>query len=235
MGKHDVKPYGKIYHLRGSHLTEGDMLCTPWIEKLATKQLPDDRWLITITEKLDGRNVGVMREGEHLKGLDRAGTELTCNDALEDHRRFIGWLETEYDRFRFLGDGELLCGEWLGQAHGTRYDLKQDGPFFPFDLFIGDRRLTCRELETRIDKALPLPAVLHRDGPCSVPQALDRLRDVGRTFGDHQEGCVWRIEPPYDGPLLCKYVLHSHDKDRFLPHRTGQKPVWNWPVEKKAL
>jgi len=37
-----------------------------------------------------------------------------------------------------LNNREQLCGEWLLQAHGTRYNLPYE-PFVAFDIMIDDK------------------------------------------------------------------------------------------------
>ena len=44
-----------------------------------------------------------------------------------------------------LNDGERLVGEWLMQAHSTRYDLSGLEPFVAFDLMIEDKRIPYDE------------------------------------------------------------------------------------------
>ncbi len=60
-----MKPYGKIYHLPGSLMTEGDVACSVVEAHLATREALIEKigWLVTVMEKSDGRNVGVERRG----------------------------------------------------------------------------------------------------------------------------------------------------------------------------
>ena len=92
----------------------------------------DKHDVIIVTEKLDGSNVCVVRVKGALVPLGRAGYPA-ISSKYEQHRLFANWVYERLNRFEFLAEGERLCGEWLCQAHGTRYELKHE-PFVVFDL-----------------------------------------------------------------------------------------------------
>ena len=53
---------------------------------------------------------------------------------------FGNWVYENEERFRnVLNEGEQISGEWLAQAHGTRYELKHE-PFVVFDIFDENRK-----------------------------------------------------------------------------------------------
>lgn len=94
-----------------------------------------------------------------------------------------------------LKDGERLCGEWLMQAHGTRYELKHE-PFVAFDLMRGAERAIYEELLTRVAAAdFVTPHLVHRGGPLGVEEVMRRLGTYGFHGAlDPAEGAVWRVE-----------------------------------------
>ncbi|MEW6276861.1 MAG: hypothetical protein AB1556_17345 [Bacillota bacterium] len=60
--------------------------------------------------------------------LVRAGY-VAWSSPFEQHRLWADWVLRNEERFRnVLKEGERLVGEWLAQAHGTRYALPHE-PF----------------------------------------------------------------------------------------------------------
>lgn len=134
-----IKNYGSIGHLPGSRMGKGDRTCDSGQAKIATVKLRDKHDRVIVQEKLDGGNVGVALVNGILYPLTRSGY-LACESSLEQHWRFSEWVYSQQDRFMaVLKDGERLCGEWLLQAHGTRYHLQHE-PFVAFDLMNGNTR-----------------------------------------------------------------------------------------------
>jgi hypothetical protein len=130
------KSYGHIAHLPGSRMGPGDHKCHEGQKHIATEKPRDRHDLVIVQEKLDGSNVAVARLDGMLFPLSRAGY-LAGSSPYEQHWRFAEWVYANQDRFMLvLQNGERLCGEWLMQAHGTRYSLKHE-PFVAFDLMTG--------------------------------------------------------------------------------------------------
>ena len=87
-----------------------------------------------------------------MTALGRAG--YPADTAPQEHIRLFGqWVESGRDRWlELLCPGEVLHGEWLALAHGTRYDLPHE-PFVVFDLTIDGRRCSWDELLSRSSEA----------------------------------------------------------------------------------
>jgi len=99
---------------------------------------------IIVQEKLDGSNVGVARLGGEIYAL--TGRIYRLFFALRTTSSFEKWVNQNKSRFlAALQDGERLCGEWLIQAHGTRYELPHE-PLVVFDLMTGTTRWPMRSL-----------------------------------------------------------------------------------------
>jgi len=145
------------------------------------------------------------------------------------------------NRDRLLGvldDGERLCGEWLWQAHGTRYALPHE-PFVAFDIMTGHKRLPVNEFRMRIGYLFELARVLHDGGPCPVDAALDALGEHGHHGAiDRAEGAVWRVERNkliskgsserrWVVDFLAKYVRPGKVDGRYLPELNGGETVLN--------
>ncbi len=235
-----IKSYGSIPHLPGSRIGIGDHKCHEGQERIATQKARDRHDLILVQEKLDGSNVGVARLNDQIYALTRSGY-LASTSPYEQHHYFEKWVEQNKARFlAVLREGERLCGEWLMQAHGTRYNLKHE-PFVVFDLMKGSTRLVWDELSERIRAGeFVTPHLLHRGLPLSIEGALALLGVYGFHGAlDPVEGAVWRVERNelirpasserrWRVDFLVKYVRPDKVDGCYLPEVSGQPPVYNW-------
>lgn len=234
------KSYGSIAHLPDSRMGPGDRKCDEGQAKIATKKARDRHDRIIVQEKLDGSNVGIARIDGMLYPLTRAGY-VADTSPYEQHWRFGQWVYANQDRFMaFLKDGERLCGEWLLQAHGTRYELPHE-PFVAFDLMRGSERLPYEEFTQRVEGAeLVQPKLLHKGGPFSLEQMLKAIESSGHGAIDPVEGAVWRVERnvlidkkkggerQWQVDFLVKYVRPEKQDGIYLPEISGTgTPIWN--------
>ena len=232
------KNYGHIPHLPNSRMGEGDHSCHEGQARIATVKTRDKNDEVFVQEKLDGSNVGVAKIGNTLYPLGRAGWPANSSPH-EQHRHFSNWVFENFDRFfSVLKDGERLVGEWLMQAHGTRYSLKHE-PFVALDLMTGHKRMPYDDFASRLDTLFVLPKLLHRGTALSIENAMALLGVYGFHGAiDPVEGVVWRVER--DKPtgkkgervrvvdFLVKYVKPDKIDGLYLPERSGKGPVWNW-------
>lgn len=235
-----IKKYGSIGHLPNSRMGQGDHQCHKSQARIATRKSRDKHDLVIVQEKLDGSNVGVALVNGILYPITRSGY-LAADSRLEQHWRFAQWVFTQQDRFlAVLNEGERLYGEWLLQAHGTRYDLPHE-PFVVFDLMQESGRATYRDLVERVDSfGFVLPRLLHQGSPFSVDAALAAISTSGHGALDKVEGAVWRVErnelihPGKGGErrwvvdFLVKYVRPDKIDGCYLPGINGNTvPLWN--------
>jgi hypothetical protein len=130
------------------------------------------------------------------------------------------------DRFRsVLREGERLVGEWLMQAHGTRYDLAGREPFVAFDILRGEEREPFDAFTSRVAGTFAVPTVL-ATSPTSVETAMSLLGAL-----DPVEGVVYRCERLGVVDFLAKYVRPDKADGVFLPEISGKAAVWNWRPE----
>jgi len=237
------KSYGHIAHLPGSRMGVGDHKCHEGQKRIATEKARDRHDLVIVQEKVDGSNVGIARIDGMIYPITRAGY-LVDTSPFEQHWRFGEWVYSQQDRFlACLQDGERLCGEWLMQAHGTRYKLPHE-PFVVFDLIRGNERATLNELSERVkEQEFVLPRLLHRGSPFSIASALEAIAVSGHGAIDPVEGAVWRVErnevinPRQGGDrawkvdFLAKYVRPEKQDGIYLPEQSGGEPIWNWRPE----
>lgn len=234
------KCYGHVPHLPGSRLGVGDHKISPGQAKILTEKTRDRHDVIFVREKVDGSNVGVARVNGELIPLGRSGYRAISSQ-YEQHRLFHLWAMENLDRFEFLKEGERVCGEWLAQAHGTRYELSHD-PFVVFDLMRVEERATNAELEDRIGAAgLILAKLIHTGGPLSIKAAMTLLEGEpgDRRNGFHGaidpvEGAVWRVERRGVVDFLGKYVRTDKVDGKYLPEIAKCDPIWNWRPKKKS-
>lgn len=227
------KNYGSIGHLPGSRLGPGDHRIPDGQARILLEKVRDRHDRVIVQEKLDGSNVGILRTGGRLIAITRAGYEADSSP-YEQHRQFADYVlrfgRVERKFLNMLGEGERLVGEWMVQAHGTRYHLPHL-PFVAFDLFREGKRILWEELKERCRVyEVPTPALLHEGGAFSIEQAEEALGTHGHHGAiDPAEGAVWRVERQGRVDFLGKYVRAGKEDGCFLDRCQG--PVMNrWPA-----
>lgn len=235
------KSYGSIAHIPGSRMGPGDHACHPGQARIATEKTRDRHDRVICQEKLDGSNVGIAKLNGALVPLTRAGY-AAATAPYEQHQHFAHWVYAQQPRFlSLLEDGERVCGEWLMQAHGTRYALPGE-PFVAFDLMHGTTRALYEETSARCARVhLALPPLLHyAEGQSfSVEAALRAICPSRAGALDQVEGAVWRVERhtqahpssherTWQVDFLVKYVRPDKQDGQYLESMTGGAPVWNW-------
>lgn len=224
-----AKSYGSIPHLRGSRLGPGDHHVHWGIERILTEKKRDKRDTIIVTEKVDGSCVAVANVDGKIVALGRAGWPAQSSK-YEQHQLFAAWVRSKYEEFAaFIPAGYRLCGEWVAQAHGTRYAFT-DPPFFAFDLMTGTERSTDSEM-WKVSSACNVKRVpiLHQGGPISIDMALGLLGQSGHVGAtDPAEGLVYRCEREGRADFLAKYVRPGLTPGKYLRDITGHDEVWLW-------
>ena len=221
----DRKNYGSIPHLPQSR-KGSDKRISEGQARIATEKARDSNDEIIVQEKLDGSNVGIARKDGQIIPLSRAGYRAETSP-YEQHHEFANWVlqPNNWKRFtELLNEGERLVGEWLMQAHGTRYNLQHE-PFVAFDLMAGSKRFIYDKL---VDRTKPfdvvLPYLIHKGSPISVEKALGKLGRKGfHGADDFAEGAIWRVERDGEVDFLAKYVRPEKKDGVYL-----DKSIFNW-------
>jgi len=233
-----AKNYGSIPHIPSSRVGIGDHTCTEGEKRIALEKPRDKFDHIILQEKLDGSNVGVARIDGELFALSRAGY-LASSSPYKQHQVFSQWVEDNKQRFlAVLKDEERLVGEWLLQAHGTRYNLLHE-PFVAFDLMQKDKRLPFNDFLLRLNKSFVFPYTIQ--APPGTPIEFEKTGYFGiKGFHgaiDPIEGFVWRVERDEVRrkgererivSYLIKYVKPDKVDGCYLPEMNGTNlPIYN--------
>ncbi len=221
------RAYGSIPHLPGSRRGPADKGLSGQQAAICTHAARDKHDLIIVQEKLDGSNCSVAKIGGAIVALGRAGYPASTSQ-YEQHKLFASWVEANDDRFdALLNEGERCCGEWLAQAHGTRYALTHE-PYVIFDLMRGALRQTWAEVDARCFSRFVTPRLLHIGGPVSIGDIVRVLEPSGHGATDPVEGAVWRVERRGVVDFLGKYVRPGKVDGWLLPELNGGVTTWNW-------
>lgn len=238
-----IKAYGSIPHLIGSRMGPGDKHVDPGMARIATERARDKYDSVLVQEKLDGSCTAVVKVDGRVLALGRSGY-LARTSPYEQHHLFDDWVSERIAVFNaLLRDGERIVGEWLAQAHGTRYDLTDRQPWVAFDIIAGPNepngyvpRLSADEVRERTgDFGLAAARAIVR-GPTSIEDAMLALGTYGHYGAlDPIEGAVWRIERQLPNKALrvdlVKYVRPDKVDGLYLPESeraTVTEPVWNY-------
>lgn len=240
------KAYGSIPHLPGSRLGPGDHHCHEGQARILTEKARRGDTII-VQEKLDGSCVSVANIAGEIVALGRSGYRAVTSRFYQ-HILFEQWVAANYERFAdLLKPGQRVVGEWLAQAHGTRYDLTRldhmsepREPFVAFDLFLEDgKRATLHYLRESVWHYFRMPQALHVGGALPVEDALEHLVHGRYNVGEYGwhgaldpvEGVVYRCERNGRVDFLAKWVRHDKVDGCYLPELNGGEAVWNWRPE----
>lgn len=206
--------YGSIPHLPGSRRGPGDHGINEGQLKILT--VGGKRGTVVVEEKLDGSCVAVARIGDSIFPLIRAGY-LAKDSKFEQHWAFHEWAMQRGDQFmELLESGERVVGEWLWQAHGTRYVLPHE-PFVAFDLMRGRRRETRFRALARLKACgLVVPRLIHMGGPIPLDEVIKKLDFSGHGAIDPVEGAVFRFESDGEVEFLAKWVRPGKEDGKYL-------------------
>lgn len=223
------KAYGSIPHLPGSRMGPADHHCHEGQLRIATEKARDKNDCVVVQEKLDGSCCSVAKIDGQILALGRAGY-LAATSRFEQHHLFAEWVQSQASRFDdLLLEGERAVGEWLAQAHGTRYELHHE-PFVVFDLMTGKKRTVAATVDARVGAVgLPTPTVLHVGIPLPLDAALELLGSHGHHGAtDPVEGVVYRVERSGAIDYLVKWVRPDKVDGCLLPEVSRAEAVWNW-------
>ena len=207
----------------------GEHTCHEGQAAIATVKVRDKHDRGFVSEKLDGSCVAVAKINGEIVPLGRAGYRA-ISSPFEMHHLFHDWAMQRENVFaEALNEGERFVGEWLAQAHGTRYDLEGRSPWPVFDLMRGSEHGLTEEIQGRVGwYGFASPTII-----AGVPMPIDAVQASLGTAGfygalDEPEGAVWRVERNGKVDFMAKWVKPSKIDGKYLDSVTGLEPVWNW-------
>ena len=220
------KNYGSIPHLSNSKLGSGDYFINHGQERILTEKKRDRHDEIFVFEKYDGSNVGIAKVNGKIVALTRSGYEASTSP-YKQHHLFAKWVEFQSNRFvDFLMEGERVCGEWLVQAHGLKYEIKGN-PITFFDYFNNNNeRMPFDFLH---GTGLPIPRLLHRGDSVSVKELLPILNEKTQWLKSEElpEGMVYRVEKKGKVDFLAKWVRSDFEPGKYMIDKEDNELVWN--------
>ena len=223
------KAYGSIGHLPNSRTGPADHSVPEGQGRICTIKTRDKHDRVIVQEKLDGSCTAVARVDGEILALGRAGYLAETSPHLQ-HKMFADWVAARRTLFHhILDDGERLVGEWLAQAHGTRYvfDRPFGSPWGVFDLMRGTERALFDELCDRTG-GLAHPSWLH-DGSAALSVGAAMMRHENHHWRcEETEGVVYRVERKGKVDFLAKWVKPTKVDGKYLPEISGEPAVWNW-------
>jgi len=207
-GKIIPRAFSKIQHLPGSKMIDSqDKLIGSEQAAWMTERRRTPKDLVIITEKVDGANCAILRQGDELVPLLRAGYDCRTNPCkwLQD---FAEYVETHANRFfQLLTEGERICGEWMIKTHTLNYKLPHE-PFIAFDLISGSNRTRYIEFRQRaLEAGITIAGLLHMGEAMPVTVAMELLGSGYHGVIGEPEGVIYRYEDHTHGFICCgKYV-----------------------------
>lgn len=224
------RAYGSIPHLPNSRRGIADKGLSEQQASILTVKTRDRHDTIVVQEKLDGSNVAAAKINGEIIALIRAGYRADSSH-YEQHHHFAKWVESNKSRFdELLIEGERLCGEWLMEAHGTRYNLPHE-PFVAFDIITGyERKTTIEVMERCAQVDIITPKLIHLGAAISVESVLAMLEPSGHGAIEDVEGAVWRCERKGVVDFLGKYVRPEKVDGKYLNgvNNVEREPIYNW-------
>lgn len=228
------KSYGSIPHLPGSRQSRDDIGLSKEQSKICLSKTRDKHDHIVVLQKLDGSNCAIANIDGRLVPLTRGGLQAEFS-RFETHRVFTKWFHKNKELFEFLEPGERVCGEWMGQAVGTLYELKHD-PFVAFDIMReGHERLTFQEMADRVKHYLPIPQIISQGPPMSIDEAISLIDPSYHGAKEEVEGAVWRVERKGKVDFLTKYVRSCKIDGKYFPELTGKDSIWHWHYDENKV
>jgi ATP-dependent RNA circularization protein (DNA/RNA ligase family) len=227
----DMKPlnrknYGSIPHLSNSKLSEKDYHIDKGQERILTEKKRDKYDTILVFEKYDGSNVGVAKINGKIFALTRSGYEASTSP-YKQHHEFAKWVHRRFKMFNsLLNDGERISGEWLYQAHGLIYNIKNE-PIVFFDYF--NKNNERQPFESLEKMGVPLARLLHKGDAVSVDKMkpILNLKTDSIWAEEDPEGMVYRVERKGKVDFLAKWVRQDFEAGKYCIGIDEKDLIWN--------
>jgi hypothetical protein len=217
------KNYGSIPHLLDSKLGKHDKYLHKGQDAIIRKGGRNRHDMVHASLKIDGTNVGVLRQGEDLIPLQRKGYDCRTSP-YKQHHKFAEFVDEHRAQFfHLLNDGERVVGEWIYQASGIIYNV-ECLPFLPFDLFSCSQRIPWAELVIRVAtnsdfETPPSISYGYDDAPKGHAEIMKIIGPpcMAIPVGVQHEGLVYRVEKKGMFDFMGKWVRSDFIPGKYLP------------------
>ena len=225
------KAYGSIPHLPSSK-NGGDKVIPQGQANIIFDGGRDNKDTVISTLKYDGSCTAVAKTNGEIIPLMRSGYPAKESN-YKQHHLFHQWVYNRYDLFDdMLDDDERIVGEWLLQAHGTKYEIdNHDLLWVGFDLYVDGERQTFDALMNKL-YGYRLWQCIHQLGPVSSIYQFGEFEKRLSAQNEH-EGIVYRVEREGEVDYMAKWVRDKRN-GKYLPgveNSIVDEPVWNYPPE----
>ena len=187
------KKYGRTYHFPFSPGTTSDDRIAKSMDKLLCRE-------IVITEKLDGENCGIIKDGVYARSHAAFTTSSWSREVRILHER-IG---------RDLPEDFTLFGENMEGIHSIEYALLESY-YYLFGVRDNERWYSWREVEeTAFILDLPTVPVLFRgqvESEKELKDLVESLVSLESRLGGKTEGCVARVADSFNEKYFSTHVL----------------------------
>ncbi|NTF17281.1 hypothetical protein G6L37_02395 [Agrobacterium rubi] len=229
-----ARGYGSTPHLVGSRVGPSDRHVEPSLALIMTQKVRNRHDRIIVTEKLDGSCLTVANVAGWMLPINRAGY-LASDSPWPMQHVFADYVADRRKVFAsVLADGERIAGEWMLQAHGTRYLIEDPKDLFVAFSIIGPKgRIPHDEFASRVDGAGIRRAHVISDGPAlSQAAAVNALGEYGfHRALEQPEGAVWVLETRGEFNCIAKHVIPEKVDGKYLPEISQGQGIWNYAGE----
>lgn len=203
-----MKKYPRTPHLfQSDAVTKDDRVLSPY----------KANWFLsnplTVTEKVDGANVGISFDSETGAMLLQSRGHYLIGG---DHPQFDLFKQWAWEREPVLRDvcgSGILYGEWLYATHAICYTKLPDY-FLAFALLEDERWATRSELELLLeDTGISLTDLIAVDVVLTPDEAWELARGQSAYYFGPREGAVFSVEDVEDGVVARAKLV----RPGFLP------------------
>lgn len=217
-----------------------------------TQRISNDAFLWQVTEKLDGSNLTLFRHCGELWVATR--NQIFCWDDVESkedigYKGLYAWLTEHAEAItNCLGDGQALCGEWIGMGH-IKYKDSLQFRFYVFAraaVFFDDRHDTfsmigidrdVSKLKELIDylglnSFMGVVPIIFKRSVIDEYDGINKLNSLDDMYDSYKESVDRDVEGfivtnLYTGQPF-KYVRQKGNK--LEPHQEGMyvRPTFGW-------
>lgn len=211
------RKYEKTYRIPVPNVETGKkfLLKKKELQKLFTGK-------ITITEKLDGANTGIIGTRDGFR-LQKRGSLVDTSEH-EQFNFFKSWSMRNYNNLVKIPHGMIVYGELLRCVHHVKYDLLPDW-FLVFGIF--DRR---SKRYYNWDEVIDVTTMLNLHTVPLIAQDVYMQRlEVGELFDEIQDSSALRTKGPMEGIVVWNFRKQMRGKIIRSEFTTevNLEPHWN--------